>query len=142
MRFQVPQYIDIEDKIFGPFTFKQFVYMAGGAGLSFIVYFFIDSLFFSLLFIFPIMMFSGLLAFYQHNRKPFVFLLESFFYYVLGDKLFVWKKAKDIPRKNEASDEGDPTDTDAEPLVTRSNLHDLSWKLDMKEEEKKISDRL
>ncbi len=33
MRFEVPQFIDVEDKIFGPFTFKQFLYLAGGAGL-------------------------------------------------------------------------------------------------------------
>ena len=38
MRFQVPQFIDIEDKIFGPLTFKQFVYLAGGGGLAFLIY--------------------------------------------------------------------------------------------------------
>ena len=34
MRFEVPQFVDIEDKIFGPLTFKQFIYIAGGAGVS------------------------------------------------------------------------------------------------------------
>jgi len=38
MRFKVPQFIDIEDKIFGPFSFKQFVYLAGGAGLCYIFF--------------------------------------------------------------------------------------------------------
>ena len=38
MRFQVPQFIEVEDKIFGPMTLKQFIYMAGGAGLSFLIY--------------------------------------------------------------------------------------------------------
>ena len=38
MQFKVPQFLDIEDKIFGPFTFKEFVYLAGGAGLCFILY--------------------------------------------------------------------------------------------------------
>ena len=38
MRYQVPQFTDIEDKIIGPFTIKQFVYVVGGAGMSFIVY--------------------------------------------------------------------------------------------------------
>ena len=38
MQFQVPQFIEIEDKIFGPLTFKQFIYLAGGGGLCFLLY--------------------------------------------------------------------------------------------------------
>ena len=37
-QFVVPQFIDVEDKIIGPFTIRQFVYLAGGGGLSFIIY--------------------------------------------------------------------------------------------------------
>jgi hypothetical protein len=45
MHYQVPQFIEIEDKIFGPLTLKQFIYLAGGVGLCLI--------FFSLLPIYP-----------------------------------------------------------------------------------------
>ena len=38
MQYQLPQFIDIEDKIVGPLTFKQFIYIAGGAGICFIAY--------------------------------------------------------------------------------------------------------
>ena len=38
MRYQTPQFIDIEDRLFGPLTVKQFIYLVGGAGLSFILY--------------------------------------------------------------------------------------------------------
>ena len=38
MRYQVPQFIDVEDKIFGPLTLKQFLYVAGGSGFSFIIW--------------------------------------------------------------------------------------------------------
>ena len=37
MRFQVPQFIEIEDKIIGPLTIKQFIYIAGGAGMCFVI---------------------------------------------------------------------------------------------------------
>ena len=37
MQFQVPQFIEIEDKIIGPFTVKQFIYLVGGAGMDFII---------------------------------------------------------------------------------------------------------
>ena len=38
MRFQTPQFIEIEDRIFGPLTLKQFIYLAGSAGLAFLFY--------------------------------------------------------------------------------------------------------
>ena len=38
MQFKVPQFLDIEDKIFGPFTFREFIYLAGAAGLCFVFY--------------------------------------------------------------------------------------------------------
>jgi hypothetical protein len=38
MRFEVPQFIEIEAKIVGPLTWKQFVYVAGGVGLLVILY--------------------------------------------------------------------------------------------------------
>jgi len=69
MQFKVPQFLDIEDKIFGPFTFKQFVYLAGGAGLCFTL-FKLLGLFLELI---PILAVAGLalaLAFYRPNNKP------------------------------------------------------------------------
>ena len=35
MQFQVPQFLDVEDKIVGPFTIKQFIYLAGGVGMGY-----------------------------------------------------------------------------------------------------------
>ena len=36
MRFQIPQFIQTEIKIVGPFTFKQFLWVAAGATLLFL----------------------------------------------------------------------------------------------------------
>ena len=38
MEYQVPQFIEVEDKIIGPLTLKQFIYIAGASGLC-IVFF-------------------------------------------------------------------------------------------------------
>ena len=77
MRFQVPQFIEIEDKIFGPLTLKQFIYLAGGGGISFVIYSIIPYIIVALFFIVPVMIFSVALAFYKINGKPFIFILES-----------------------------------------------------------------
>ena len=39
MQFQVPQFIETEDKIVGPFTLRQFIYVAGAGLGSVILYF-------------------------------------------------------------------------------------------------------
>ena len=39
MQFQVPQFIETEDKIVGPFTLRQFMYVAGAGLGSAILYF-------------------------------------------------------------------------------------------------------
>ena len=67
MQFKVPQFLEIEDKIFGPFTFKQFVYLAGGAGLCFVLY----KLMGLLIGIIPMLIVAGIslaLTFYSPNN--------------------------------------------------------------------------
>ena len=41
MQFKVPQFIDMEDKIVGPLTLKQFAYILGAGGFSFLLWTFI-----------------------------------------------------------------------------------------------------
>ena len=133
MRFQVPQFIEVEDKIFGPLTLKQFIYLLGGGGLSFIVYTLIGNLIISLIFILPIIGFALALAFYKINNKPFINVVESAFNYYLGNKLYIWKKVdKKIEAKNAV---GQPASTSEfyVPKLSDSKLKDLTWSLDIKQ---------
>ena len=91
MRFQTPQFIEIEDKIFGPLTLKQFIYLAGSGGVVFVLYKFLP-IYISIFFIVPIAGLGLALAFYKINNKPFIFTMEAAFGYVLGAKLYLWKK--------------------------------------------------
>lgn len=91
MRFEVPQFIEIEDKIFGPLTWKQFVYVAGGSGLVAVLFFFTPFLIFVLLGV-PVAAITFLLSFYPVNNRPFAIFLESAVSYVKGVKLYLWRK--------------------------------------------------
>lgn len=97
MRFEVPQFIDIEDKIFGPLTWRQFLYLGGGIGLG-VVLFFVNKLLF-LFFGLPIMALAGALSFYPVNNRPFSFFLEAVFNYIGSDKLYLWQKKEEIIHK-------------------------------------------
>lgn len=126
MQFKVPQFIDVEDKVVGPLTFKQFAYLAGGAGLIYLSFHMLP-FFFAL----PLAAaFGGLaiaLAFVKYNEKPFIHTLEAFIRFYTKSRLYLWHKgtSKTAPA---------PT---AEPAaarihgLTESKLRTLSWSLDV-----------
>ena len=91
MRFEVPQFIEVEDKIVGPLTWKQFIYLAGGGGLVVALYLNLPFLLFALFGI-PIGAFAGFLAFHKVNNRPFSIFLESAINYLRKSKLYLWRK--------------------------------------------------
>lgn len=119
MRQEVPQFIDVEDKVFGPFTFKQFIYLAGGAGLAYLSFKIIP---------FPfsvpaIAFFAGLalaLAFYKLNGRPFIEVLQYWVLFQLKNKLYIWKR---VPKKEASSAQLAPA---AEPIVPVSKPRDIN----------------
>lgn len=127
MRYQVPQFIEIEDKVVGPLTVKQFIYLVGGLGLSFMFYRFLP-IYISMILIIGIEALSLSLAFYKINNKPFIDFLESAFLYYTKDNLYIWKKEdKEIP----VSSLNTPKNMKQVyvPKLSESKLKDLSWTL-------------
>jgi hypothetical protein len=131
MQFKVPQFLDIEDKIFGPFTFKQFVYI--GAGLCFVLY----KLLGLLLGLIPILAIAGIalaLAFYKPNNKPLLNMVEAGFKFYIQNKLYIWKRRKQTKKSEEeqlkkAAEEEKAVYTKKD--FTGSKLKDLAWSLDV-----------
>ena len=137
MQFQVPQFLDVEDKVIGPLTIKQFLYLIGGCGLGYMGWRFIPYIGF-----FIGLSFFGLgvtLAFYKFNNKPFVFAVENGFNYLNSSRLYIWR------RKNKEKMETQldltnfhPTQhtTGAFPLNGAGNkLSDLNWSMDLESKE-------
>ena len=132
MRFEVPQFIEIEDKIIGPLTWKQFVYLAGGAGLLIILYFTLPFIFFIMLGI-PLGAFAASLAFHRINNRPFSIFLESFIYYFSNTKLYLWKKDHEQTVIVKDEPVAPPSNID---LPNRRTLSSLSKKLELRLPEK------
>ncbi len=127
MRFEVPQFIDVEDKIVGPLTWKQFVYVAGGVGLCVVLFFMLPFLLF-LLFAIPVASLAGFLAFHQVNNRPFSSFLEAFVSYFSGSKLYLWRKVKEqsIVTKRE-----EPVEVPENIPMQKQNLAALAHKLEL-----------
>jgi hypothetical protein len=130
MKFQVPQFIEMEDKIFGPLSFKEFAYVAGACGLSYVLYRYIPSFFIAALFIFPILTFGGLLAFYRPNNKPFIDMVQSAILYGIGRKLYIWKKEKKPLTTKEINLLPRQDSNIQLPTLSSNKLSSLNWNLD------------
>ena len=91
MRFKVPQFIELEDKIVGPLTLKQFFYLGGAAGLLFVLWLFLKLGAFIIVAI-PIVALAGALAFYRPNGRPLINTIISWFGYLAKPRLYLWRK--------------------------------------------------
>ena len=140
MQFQVPQFIEVEDKIFGPLTFRQFLYMGGGAGACYILWRILPIYIAGPL----ILAIGGLatgLAFFQFNGRPFIVGLENAFFFFLRSKLYLWSNV----RRKEVVPPiiGKLAPTGASqlyvPKLSESKLRDLSWSLDIKENQNPVT---
>jgi len=127
MRFQVPQFTDVEDKIVGPFTLKQFIYIAGAIGICIVLYSFLP-LFLAIMLMIPVAALGAALAFLKINNKPFINILESFFKYMIGNKLYIWKHSQKKVSKNK-----EERDESLIPRLSSSKLKELTWNLDIKD---------
>ena len=131
MQFQVPQFIEIEDKLFGPLTATQFIYLVGGGGFALAMWLLLP-LWAAILLGAPVAGFALALAFYKINDRPFIVMLEAGFEYLFKSKLYIWEHKKGPATPEDAKDrENDPAKF--VPAATANKLKDLAWSLDIHE---------
>jgi hypothetical protein len=127
MQFKVPQFIDVEDKLFGPLTFKQFAYLAGGAGICFVSYRLLP-IYASIPIMLPVAGLALLLTFYRINGQPFIYYLQASIVYLTGSKLYVWKQRQ---QKKKLEQKVQTEAKQVIPTLSDSKLRDLAWSLDI-----------
>lgn len=136
MEYHVPQFIEVEDKIVGPLTLRQFIYLAGAMGLCIIFFMYLPTIaafFLSA----PAVGLGAALAFYRVNGKTFVQVLEAGFNYYTNARLFLWmrqesKKEDARPSVIAATEAEKAAQKRADQKLTRSKLSELAWSLDIK----------
>lgn len=135
-QYQVPQFITVEDKVIGPFTIKEFLYLGGGAGLILIA-----RLFFSGYFLYFIALIIGsiaaALAFLKINEQSFPKFLKNALFYALRPRLYIWKKSEGSAhaQRTESIPQHEVLVQNI-PKLSQSKLSDLAWSLDLKEKGK------
>ncbi len=133
MQFEVPQFIEVEDKIFGPLTWRQFLYLGGGLGMAVVLFLTLPFIIFAFVGI-PIALLAGALAFYPVNNRPFSYFLEAIVNYVSGQRLYLWRRHEDVVYKQSARTLK-ATGSNPEPIVTATpptkNITSLARRLEL-----------
>lgn len=136
MQYQVPQFIEVEDKIFGPLTFRQFIYIGGSAGIIVILFFTMPN-FIAFILSIPFAALGGALAFVKINERPFVEVLESAFFFMTGGKLYLWKKKEGGAAKKEVAEQAPVQKvTTPPPQEALQKIRSLAWSLDIQDQQK------
>lgn len=90
MQFQVPQFIETEDKIVGPFTIKQFLYFAAGGFVSFLLYFILQLWLWAILTVLLAVVSIGL-AFIKIEGRPLSHVIFAALLFIWKPQTYVWQ---------------------------------------------------
>ena len=125
MQFQVPQFIETEDKIVGPFTLRQFLYVAAAGLLSAILYFTVATW---LWLIFTIILLGGAIgvSFIKIGGRPLSNVLLSAFGFYWKPQTYIWKSQEQAAAL--AATGPEEGGISLEKLITGAALH-KRWKI-------------
>jgi len=132
-QFTVPQFIDVEDKILGPITGRQFIILLAAfvaSGIAYKLAEFITFVFLSLFFLIS----AGILAFLKINGQPFHLFILNVIQTLKKPKLRIWHNQYAKTRKELIEQEA-PEIKKAElipkkPIYAKSRLAEVSLIVD------------
>ena len=140
-QFQVPQFITVEDRIIGPLTLKQFLYLLGASAVILLGWFFFHIILFVLVAL-PIGALFTAMAFVTINGRPFPTVFANGINYYLKPHLYLWQKQNKADRGKGIGDRELGTSMTPRtpepglggiPKLSESKLSDLAWSLDIRE---------
>jgi len=130
-QFTVPQFIDVEDKIIGPITVRQFIIIIIAGLFLFVEYKLSDFAFFIAVAV-PTVTVFGTIAFAKVNGMPFHYFILNVVQTFKKPKLRVWSRQEEIKGgvAKKAAEEVETVSAPVKRPVTRSRLSDLALVID------------
>lgn len=96
MLFNVPQYIDVEDKVAGPLTARQLFWMIGMTAVLMVLWSIFDSGAFFAAAV-PVVLLFLAFAFFRPYGQPLIAFIGNALFFIVRPKIYVW----DRPVKHE-----------------------------------------
>lgn len=92
LQYNIPQFVDIEDKIIGPISLRQFAFLVIGAvAIGFLWAFKPNVVFFAIMTV-PVVLISIAFAFVKINGRDFMDFTGSMIGYFLKNNMYLWKR--------------------------------------------------
>lgn len=130
MMSSVPQFIDIEDKIAGPLTWRQLLWMIGLGAVLLTLFNVVSTVVFFVLAV-PIVLIFCALAFYRPNNQPLIQYVLYGFFFLFRPKIAVWERPVGQKIKKKKKEEIIPQPTSSkDKKVTLEELRDLARMVD------------
>jgi hypothetical protein len=130
MLFNVPQFINIEDKIVGPLTAKQLGWLALGGVVLFVLFTLLDSTAFIIAAVIVGIIF-GALAFYRPYNQSLVNFIGSSISFVFRPRLYVWKRyGENVKPVRKTAEKSEPTAK--KKMLNSQKIEEISKRLDFK----------
>lgn len=144
IQFQIPQNIDMEDKIVGPLTLTQFLYLLGGGLLIYVLFQSLGKGYFAvfILLSIPIALTALGLAFLKIQEQSLSHFIVAGIQYLTNPKVRIWHRRTNFQPILTAPVKEEKIDIAPTKHVDKSALDQLAYKLDTqpldKKEEKKL----
>lgn len=128
MMFSVPQFIDVEDKIAGPLTWKQLLWMIGMSAVLLVFFKMFDITLFFIIAIPTILIFVAF-AFYRPNGFPLTTFIFYAILFLFRPKVSVWERPLQSRPKTLEVEKIEPTNTEAKH-IDQAKLTELAHIMD------------
>lgn len=118
MQFQVPQFIETEDKVVGPFSIRQFIYVSIAGGFCFLLYFMVQTWLFVILSIL-LLGAAGAFAFIKISGRPLTRIAFSALSFYWKPQTYVWQPDHpEIPKSEAVMEQVAPAGISLESVVS------------------------
>lgn len=137
MQFAVPQFTDVEDKIIGPLTLKQFGVVLFTGGLALMIWSLPIPKFIAIVIDIPIVLAGLALAFANFNGRPMLTYIFPFISYIISPKSMVFRRESNMITVVSSQPEKVEEKQIAQTESPDSRLRKLAYLLDSKTAEQK-----
>lgn len=127
--FSVPQFIDVEDKIAGPLTWKQLLWMIGMGAVLLVFFNFFDTTLFIIAAI-PVVLLFAAFAFYKPNGFPMTTFVFYAFLFLFRPKVAVWERPRNVRPKPQPKVVQEEVKDTRQKQINQEKLTELAHILD------------
>ena len=128
MQYSVPQFLDVEDKVVGPFTGKQALFMIIGFGVLLISFTFFPISFFIVIAI-PTIILTLAFAFWKPKGFTVSRWMTNIINYYTTPHFYVWRREPDSKMFKQTQRKQSSKEVQAIP-ISKNRIKELAWLLD------------